>query len=30
VISIAAQPAEVHDIDGLRDIGTAFTEPMSS
>jgi anion-transporting ArsA/GET3 family ATPase len=24
VVAIAAQPADVHDIDGLRDIGTAF------
>ena len=24
VIAIAAQPADVHDIDGLRDVGTAF------
>jgi anion-transporting ArsA/GET3 family ATPase len=26
VAQIAAQPADVHDIDGLRDIGTAFAE----
>jgi len=24
VVAVAAQPADVHDIDGLRDIGTAF------